>query len=248
MVTPSYNQGIFLEETIQSVLNQDYPNLEYIIIDGGSTDGSVDIIKRYEGYLAYWISEPDNGQTSGLMKGFDRATGDVFCWINSDDMLENRALFEVAKFFQNNPLARVVTGDATLIDERGETIRIQRQMKFIRFLWFYDHNYITQSSTFWRRDLYEEVGGLNPIFYFGMDADLFIRFADVTNLYHVRKLWSRFRIYSNQKTSDKKGMRIEGESIYRRYYGNESYLLRMLKRIIARVIRIGLKLIKGCYW
>lgn len=249
VVTVSYNQAEFLEETILSVLNQNYPDLEYIVIDGGSSDGSVDIIKQYENELTYWVSEPDGGQSAGLIKGFDKSTGDIQCWINSDDLLELDALRDVVIFFEKNPKARVVTGDAILIDENGSVIRKQKQIKFYRFLWFNDHNYITQSSTFWRSDLYKEVGGLDPKFHYGMDADLFIRFADVTKMHHVRKFWSKFRIYNDQKTSrDRKLIKSEHEVICQPYFKNQSYLSGKAKRIIARVGRIGLKLISGCYW
>jgi glycosyltransferase involved in cell wall biosynthesis len=249
VVTPSYNQSAYLERTIQSVLNQDYPNLEYIIIDGGSTDGSVDIIRGYEDRLAYWVSEPDGGQSAGLIKGFQKSTGDIQCWINSDDMLEEGALKSVDDYFRRHSEARVITGDATLIDGQGSVIRIQRQIGFNRFFWFNDHNYITQSSTFWRRDLYEEVGGLDASFHIGMDADLFIRFADITRIHHARKLWSRFRIYPEQKTSkDKPVINEEMEIIRRRYIKNESFFLRNIKHVLAKGMRVSLKFITGCYF
>ena len=102
IVTPSYNQGNFLEETILSVINEEYPNLEYVIIDGGSTDNSKEIIKKYENKLTYWVSEKDNGQTEAINKGFKLVTGDIFNWLNSDDFLEEGALFKIGEQFSNN--------------------------------------------------------------------------------------------------------------------------------------------------
>ena len=111
IITPSYNYGQFLEETIRSVLLQGYPNLEYIIIDGGSADNSVEIIRKYEPWLQYWISEPDNGQTDAIQKGFSKSTGVVWNWLNSDDILEKNALQHIAKAFKNNPCATLLFGE-----------------------------------------------------------------------------------------------------------------------------------------
>ena len=110
IVTPSFNQGKYIEQTIQSVLSQNYPNLEYIIIDGGSTDGTVEIIKKYEQQLTYWISEPDKGQTDAINKGFAKCTGEIFNWINSDDYYSPNSLHIVAEVFSENPTAKVVCG------------------------------------------------------------------------------------------------------------------------------------------
>lgn len=248
IVTVSFNQARFLEACIRSVLEQDYPHVEYIVIDGGSTDGSVEIIKRYAGRIAYWVSESDKGQTDALIKGFQCATGDILGWINSDDQLEPGALREVAGYFQAHPEARVVTGDVNLIREEGSLLRVQHQIRFIPFLWFNDHNYIGQSSTFWRRDLYAEVGGLDPSFQVNMDGDLFIRFAQVTRLHHVRRLWSRFRVYEQQKTSRlSERLAMENEIIRRRHLGAEWPGARLLKRCLARPLRLLLKLFSGCY-
>lgn len=248
IVTVCYNHVQFLEDCIRSVVEQDYPNLEYIIIDGASTDGSVDIIRRYADHLAYWISEPDKGQTDALIKGFRRATGAIEGWINSDDMLGPGALREVANFFMRHPQAQAVTGDVKLIHADGSTWRIQRQLPFIRFLWLNDHNYIGQSSTFWKRSLYERVGGLDASFDLAMDGDLFGRFADVTRLHKVRNVWSRFRVYDQQKTCQLSAQgQAETLRIRTRYYPDESMRARYLRRLVARPLRMGLKLVTGCY-
>jgi glycosyltransferase involved in cell wall biosynthesis len=249
VVTVCYNHAQFVADTIQSVLTQDYPNIEYIVIDGGSTDGSAEIIKKYSDRLAYWCSEPDGGQTPGLIKGFSKATGDVFCWINSDDLLAPGTLSEVANFFKKHPDAMCVTGDTRLIDGNGRQIRIQRQLPFCRFFWLNDHNYIAQSSTFWRRKLYEKVGGLNSEFNLAMDGDLFARFSDEARLHKVRRIWSSFRVYAEQKTTALRGRgREEDEIIRRRYYPHESVLVRKVRRGVARPLRVLCKLFYGCYF
>ena len=123
IVTPSYNQAEFLERTILSVLNQNYPNLEYIIIDGGSTDSSAEIIKKYERYLTYWVSEPDDGQADAINKGFAKATGDILAWLNSDDLYLPGALLKVKESFQNAGIA-FLYGHSILVDKEDRVIRI----------------------------------------------------------------------------------------------------------------------------
>ncbi len=249
LVTPSFNQAPFLEITLQSVLNQKYPNLEYIVIDGGSTDGSVDIIRRYSNQLAYWVSEPDNGQTDALNKGFAKATGDILCWLCSDDLLEPWTFQEVIQFFQENPNARAVYGDTTWIDTKNQVIKKRKELPFNRFIFLYEHNFIPQPSTFWRRDLYQEVGNLNPYFDVAMDADLWIRFSEVTNLYHIRRPWSKMRIYPQQKTQSLKvKAREEGKVLRQRYFGEESDFAFSFKKAFAKGIRLSWKFAAGCYW
>ena len=249
IVTPSYNQGKYIEATIKSVLKQNYPNVEYLIIDGGSTDESISIIQKYEDQLAYWVSEPDKGQTDALVKGFQKATGDILCWLCSDDLLEPGTLHEVAQFFQNNPQARVVYGDTKWIDAEDNLIQERKEIPFNRFIFMYEHNFIPQPSTFWRRDLYEEVGGLNPDFNMAMDSDLWMRFAEVTKIYHVRKYWSCMRLYPEHKTHRlRHTTHLEDSSIRQRYYGAEPDWIIRPKKIVAKSTRLLLKLGTGCYW
>src|SRR5512138_1788368 len=122
IITPSFNQAAFLETTIRSVLDQDYPSLEYFIVDGGSKDGSLEIIQRYAHRLAGWVSEPDRGQTDAINKGFGMAHGEILAWLNSDDVYQPGAVAEAATFLQQNPEVGLVYGDATYIDENGRTI------------------------------------------------------------------------------------------------------------------------------
>jgi glycosyltransferase involved in cell wall biosynthesis len=249
IVTPSFNQVPYIEETIRSLLDQGYPDLEYIIIDGGSTDGSTEIIERYSDRLAYWVSEPDGGQTDALIKGFHRATGDVMGWLCSDDLHEPRTLWEVGETFARNPSWQVVYGDSTWIDGSGDFIKPKKEIAFNRFIWMYDHNYLPQPSTFWRRGLYERVGGLDARWNLAMDADLWIRFAEHAELHHVSRKWSRMRYYPEQKNlrlradSDREDALIRG-----RYLPEQPPWRRRAKRLTARGMRVGLKLARGAYW
>jgi glycosyltransferase involved in cell wall biosynthesis len=248
VVIPSFNQAQFIEQTLRSVINQNYSNLELIIIDGGSTDGSVEIIQKYQNMISYWCSEPDGSQTHGLIKGFSIATGDILCWLNSDDVFEPSTFCDVSNFFLENPVVDAVFGDTLWIDRIGKPLRYQREIPFNRFIWFYTYNYIPGMSMFWRRDIYEQVGGLNPNFNLAMDADLWIRIADVGRIAHVSKVWSRMRFYPEQKNQC---LRITSNAedliIRSRYWKNGRPSLYRSKQIVAQAIRVSWKLITGCY-
>lgn len=248
VVTPSFNQGRFLTETMESIHGQHYPDLEHIIIDGGSEDESLSIIRNYEDRLSYWVSEPDKGQTDALIKGFARSQGDIQCWLNSDDLFEPGALAQVGVFFARHPQVDFVYGNSTWIDEHSQVIKPKREHGFSRFIWMYDHNFIPQPSAFWRRRLYERVGGLDPQFDLAMDADLWIRFADVTKPCHVSSFWSRMRFYGEQKnTRLRSRSSLEGKAIRSRYLHPRSHKEVALKSAAARSLRVLWKLGSGCY-
>lgn len=248
VVTPSYNQAQFLEATMESIHGPGYPNLEHIVMDGGSTDGSVEIIERYADRLAHWQSGPDGGQTEAIAAGFEHATGDILCWLNSDDLYEATTLLEVADLFTTDASVRFAYGNATWIDADGEFIKPKREHAFSAFVWFWDHNFIPQPSTFWRRDLYSEVGGLDPSFNLAMDADLWIRFSQVTRPRHVRRPWSRMRFYPEQKnTAMRDASLAEMERIRLRHGRDSGPLGRSMRRMAARSLRVGLKAASGGY-
>ncbi len=200
IVTPSYKQARFLESTIRSVLEQDYPRLEYIIVDGGSTDGSVDIIQRYADRLAWWVSEKDKGQTDAINKGFAHAKGDILAWLNSDDTYQPHAITEAVEFLQTHPDAGMVYGDTNFIDENGRIIGRFRaaQTDLRRLRQGYVH--IPQQASFWRAHLWKQVGPLDPSFYFAMDYDLWVRLAALAPLQYTPQLWANFRLHTQGKT------------------------------------------------
>jgi glycosyltransferase involved in cell wall biosynthesis len=200
IVTPSFNQARFLESTIRSVLEQDYPHLEYIIVDGGSTDRSVEIIRRYVGRLAWWVSEKDQGQTDAINKGFAHATGDILAWLNSDDTYQPHAIAEAVEFLQSHPEVGLVYGDANFIDEDGRTIGrfAAAQTDLRRLRQGYVH--IPQQAAFWRSSLWKKVGPLDPSFYFAMDYDLWVRIAALAPLRYTPQMWANFRLHTQGKT------------------------------------------------
>ena len=214
LVTCSYQQARFLGATINSVLNQHYKPLDYIVIDGGSNDGSYEIIRQHASALSQWVSEKDDGQTDALKKGFALARGEILGWLCSDDILLPDALHAVGHFFRTHPQVDVVYGDAIWIDADGQPLRAKREMGFNRFVFLHDHNYIPQPSMFWRRRLYEAVGGLDSSFDLAMDSDLWSRFAAVTKIAHEPRYLSCMRFYAAQKTrSQRPAGRVEDLAI-----------------------------------
>src|SRR5450759_4783571 len=202
VITPSYNQGQFLEETILSVINQNYPNLEYFIIDGGSTDNSIEIIKKYEKHLTYWVSEKDNGQSEAINKGFRKATGDIVCWINSDDILIENALSKVGAFFYQNPSIEMLVGDIIHLDKHSNIIRPFYSLKPQRAYALRGVYYIAQQGMFWRKNIFNKIGGLiNEEYHMCMDKELLNRcFDHKIKFARINAFLGGFRIYSEAKT------------------------------------------------
>ncbi len=201
IITPSYNQGQFLEETILSVLNQDYPNTEYIIIDGDSTDNSVDIIKKYESRLAYWVSESDKGQSDAINKGFSRATGQILSWLNSDDLLLPGAVSVVVSFFQEHPNIGCVIGDQEVIDAGEKYLCTVKNIPFNFRRTLYGGAMIPQPSAFFTRDALHVTGDLDIGLHYNMDYEFFLRMASRGIPFDIiKKPLSAFRLHKESKT------------------------------------------------
>ena len=200
ILTPSYNQGRFLEQTIQSVLSQDYPHLEYLIVDGGSTDGSLEIIQHYGPRLSWWVSEPDQGQTDALNKGFAHANGEIFAWLNSDDTYLPGAVSAAVSRLQAHPEAALVYADANLVDEEGRIIGRfpSRQTNLNMMLRGSVH--IPQQTAFFLARAWKQVSPLDPSFHFAMDYDLWVRLAKTAPLIYTPGLWANFRLHGAGKS------------------------------------------------
>jgi glycosyltransferase involved in cell wall biosynthesis len=201
IITPSFNQSRFLQETIESVLTQDYPNVEYIIVDGGSTDGSLEIIKQYSSKLAWWVSEPDRGQTDAINKGFAHASGDILAWLNSDDTYQPSAITQAVETLQAHPEVSMVYGDANFINEQSEIIGRfpSRQTDLRRLLQGFVH--IPQQTMFFPAHYWPYVGPLDLQIKFAMDYDLWVRLAKLAPLLYVPRLWANFRLHGQGKTT-----------------------------------------------
>lgn len=261
IVTTSLNQGGFLEEAIRSVLFQNYPNLEYVVIDGGSTDGSVDIIRKYEDRLAYWMSESDAGHYDALNKGFSKTTGDIMAWLNSDDKYTPWALSVVGEIFSCLPEVNWITTCHTLVwDERGRAVKCFYREGYSRQGFFgglnlpgegrYSTGWIQQESTFWRRSLWESAGGyVDTSLRFASDFDLWARFYHDAELFGVPTPLGGFRMHSGQQTATHAVAYIrEAEQVlarhgYRPYGWLESFLRYRLRRCMpARLKQMAIRL------
>lgn len=204
MVTAVYNGARYIEDTIRSVITQGYPNLEYFVVDGGSADGTVDILRRYERQISGWISEPDRGVYDALNKGFSRASGEVMGWLNASDMLQAKGLFVVGSVFAELPGVRWITGRPTGFSPEGLPIRVApRLTQWSRYKFLAGGNkYIQQESTFWRRSLWDEAGGhLDPSFRAEGDFDLWVRFFRHAQLYSVDALIGGYRSHEGALSS-----------------------------------------------
>ena len=200
IVTPSYNQAAYLEQSIKSVLDQDYDGLEYVIIDGGSSDKSIDVIKRYEKKLSYWVSEPDAGHADGINKGFAHTHAEIMGWINSSDVYYPWTLKTVVQIFNDLPSVKWISGIPTLVSNEAIPKRIKPDYRNAYDFLSGHYNWLQQESIFWRRSLWDEVGGkLNTNLKYACDFELWLRFFQKTSLYFVNTIFAGFRTHENQR-------------------------------------------------
>lgn len=243
VVTPSYKQAQFIEENILSIKNQDYPNIEHIIMDGGSTDGTVDILKRYDNILT-WVSEPDKGQSDAINKGFKMAKGEIIGWLNSDDAYTiPNAISTAVEALNRHPDIDLIYGHCLEINEKGDVTDMGKSPEFSHYRLFNYLDFIPQPTVFFRRTLFDKVGYLDESLHYGMDYDFWLRIGKVSNMMLVPKVMAEFRYSPHSKSgSQEKEFWPEIRQIYRRHNGrllspfwysciNELYLIRM-KRVI----------------
>ncbi|MFQ6610918.1 MAG: glycosyltransferase family 2 protein, partial [Fidelibacterota bacterium] len=205
LVTPSLNQAQFLEETIQSILSQNYPNLEYIIVDGGSTDGSVDIIRKYEKHLAWWVSEPDRGQSHAINKGIEKASGEIFNWVNSDDLLASGALQAVSEEYMQYPEADVLCGFYTAVqnDETFPKTRLGIYKELEKMMVF---GHVSPCCMFWKLEKFRQIGRLDERLHYCMDLEFWHRYLlknGLSGLHIFDREIAIFRFHKNSKSAVK---------------------------------------------
>jgi glycosyltransferase involved in cell wall biosynthesis len=225
IVIPSLNQGRYLEQALRSLIDQQYPYLELIVVDGGSTDGSVEILKNHSSQLRWWCSEEDSGQAQGLNKGFAQTSGDIMAWLNSDDQLAPGALASVAAYMSRNPQVDVVYGNRILVDQEGREvgrwILPPHNSRALRLL-----DLIPQETIFWRRTMWEKIGGkINENFHFAMDWDLLLRFWDAkAAMERLPRFLGLFRVHSGQKTCAQRDIGLrEISGLRKRYLGTSPF-------------------------
>lgn len=239
IVTPSYNQGEYIEKTILSVLEQKYPNLEYIIIDGGSTDKSVEIIKKYERHLKYWVSEPDRGQSDAINKGFKHATGDLLAWLNSDDYYMPGALHRVASMSLESPETDVFVGAGRILDENGIVVYYRDPPSVVTtqslYQWTFGGDFM-QPSCFFRRGAWEACGPLDTGLHLALDLDLWLNMAKTGFQFtRINELLSTATGHRNAKTCVfKKLSEVECAVVVARHGGD--YAVRGILEELARKV------------
>jgi len=221
IVTPSLNQGAYIEESIKSVLNQEYPNFEHIIIDGGSTDETIDVLKRYDHLL--WVSEKDSGQSEAINKGFKRAKGEIVGWLNSDDCYEPNAFNTIVDELNRDEGKYFVFGDCNLIDEKGKKVgfiggKYRGKRSLIEY---WKDAFIPQPSVFFRRNLLHEIGFLNESLHYAMDWDFWLRISEKYSLFYINKPLANFRIHGKQKTAGYEIFEPELYEMSKKYWGSK---------------------------
>lgn len=246
VITPSMNQGRFIAENIESVRNQRYRNIQHIIIDGGSNDETIEVLRRYDNLE--WISEPDRGQSDAINKGFARAKGSVLAYLNSDDSYLAGAIDIVARVFQEHPNVDVVYGDCYMTDEVGRVLRERREIDFDPYILLYAFNFIPQPSTFFRRSIVEKVGGFDVTLRGSMDYEYFLRLWKAgARFHHVRSFLSCYRLHPESVTY-RQPIHLAQEylMIKKKYSGHDypAWVFRGLNKIF-RAKRQLLKIFQG---
>jgi glycosyltransferase involved in cell wall biosynthesis len=263
IVTPSFNQANFIEEALKSVQTQNYSNYEHLVIDGVSTDGTVEILRNLKEDTCQtklsWISERDSGQSEALNKGFRSARGEIIGWLNSDDRYRAGCFEHIAKVFADDPKIDIVYGDYVIVDERGKALQIRREIEFSEFVLLYHRVlYIPTTTTFFRRRIFEEGNWLNEKLHYAMDLEFFIRLAARGYRFrHISEILADFRRQPNSKTCsspDKQQMEhqqiiVEVAPICR--YLTDPSMRRVvlaLLRLLAGAKRYLEKILRGYYW
>jgi glycosyltransferase involved in cell wall biosynthesis len=218
IVIPSYNQGPFIERTIQSILNQNYPDLELILMDGGSKDQTMEIVKKYAGFFSHIQSTPDGGQAAAIKRGFEIATGEFLTWLNSDDTYQSGSLLKAGQWLIDHPDCKFAYGNNFYIDQDDKVITEKIQPRAVLAVMKYAYLTVPQMSAFWRRDLYLEAGGIDAKLQFAMDYDLFVRMAQMHLPSHFGFGVGNFRIHNASKTTNLEHIRRAEDAIVHTRY------------------------------
>ena len=252
VITPSFNQAAFLEGTIRSVLDQEYPSLEYIIIDGGSTDNSVEIIRKYSHRLAYWCSEKDGGQSHAINKGLRIATGEIIGWLNSDDIYYADSIWKAAQIFAKNPATDILFGNYDYIDDEGRTVHRRRELPydFRVYLWT-GACYHANVAGFYRKKCFDSFGLVREDLHHSMDYELYLRFGiNRCTFQHVPDVLGAYRLHMSSKTILARSSFIQEAKVIRQEHFTRldtASVSKLLLPIYYKTVRYIKKLFTGCY-
>ncbi len=242
---PSYNQGHFIEESILSVIKQNYPNLEFFIFDGGSTDSTVEIIKKYEDKIDYWVSEKDNGQSDAINKGFKKATGEIVNWICSDDILLPGSLFAVSNYFNKYREYDVIFGNSYSINGNGNLLRKNKKFNFSSKALWAGFGLITQPAAFQRKSVIDKVGLLDEELEYCMDFDWYLR-MDLQNLKfkYVNEFLCKFRYHNQSKSVAGRNYGRETiDFLVDEKYRNEKHINKNVRKFYLNIFRLKMFII-----
>ncbi|HLO13267.1 MAG TPA: glycosyltransferase family 2 protein [Anaerolineales bacterium] len=250
VITPSFNQGDFIEQTINSVLSQKYPDLEYIVMDGGSTDNTLEILKKYDGRLL-WISEKDRGQSHAINKGLRIATGEIIAFLNSDDLYEPDSLWKVGTFFTTYPDTNWLSGKCRTIDSRGKEIR--KGITLYKNAWLRLRsygvlavlNYISQPATFWSRKVIGTIGDFDESLRYAMDYDYWLRIGGKFKLWVLDDYLACFRIHASSKAGSSANAQFEAEFQIAKRYITSPVLVWLHTTHVALTVSIYRKLMSS---
>jgi glycosyltransferase involved in cell wall biosynthesis len=218
VVVPSFNQGQFIERTIQSLIDQNYPNLEIIVMDGGSTDETLPIIDRYREHIVHVESGPDGGQAAAIARGFSLAKGDFISWLNSDDTYNPGALLAIGRYLASHPNVKFLYGNTRVIDADDRQLSFKRSVKFWLPVMKYAYLTVPQMSAFWSRELYVRAGGMDQSLRFCMDYDLFVRMSQICAPRRINETIGNFRIHGASKTTNLEKIRLKEDAIVQERY------------------------------
>lgn len=251
VVMPSYQQAQFLGRAIRSVTRQNYPALEFLVVDGGSTDGSADLIRQHQDQLAWSVSERDNGQSHAFNKGLARASGSIIGWLNSDDLYLGDCLQRAARYFEAHPQIDIVFADYAFIDESGNLIKIRREPKFNAQLYVWTEGcYHANCAGFFRKRVFDAIGGLDESLHFALDYEWYLRAARAGFAFgHVQELWGAYRLHvASKSTTSASRMRLENGEVARRFWPGPTTAFETRARGLAwDSFRKVKKLVTGAY-
>ena len=252
VIVPSFNQGSFIEKTLRSILDQEYPNLELIVIDGGSSDNTTQVLKEYGRQIAHWVSEKDRGQSHAFNKGLALATGEIIGWLNSDDVYLNRCLFHAAEYFAAQADIDVVFSDYIYIDEAGRYLKRRKEPPFDYSIYLWTGAcYHANIAGFFRRRVFDRVGNLDETLHYSMDYEFYLRAGNAgVRFGHVRAYWGAYRFHSASKSMSAHDRMIAEARIITSWYRAESVgkLGAVLRRLLFQALRLGRKALMGSYF